>query len=559
MVVEAPEVAAETPEEGGAEEVAADVALDIAADLFAPEELLAGPDVVDIRPQETKPDVYLGPTAEKFVSLTCLSPGVPGAFSEESGALGLEAGDDYGGGVAVADLDSDGHLDLYVTRFGGTDEIYLTGGRGPVEFQRIVHAVDVQKHTGGQRSAYGVDIDHDGDTDIVTTGGLFEIEQNHGNGKFYFAGGVHFLDAQVPAATGAFGDVNGDGIIDVLIPGGNAGTPPIGSEKGLPDHLFLGAADFSFTETTLPTPKAEGPAMAAALVDLDDDGDLDIYVVNDFGMVTLPNQVYENDGEGHYTDVSAGSGAATEVWGMGLAIGDADGDAVLDLYVTTMFPLGDVLLRGLGGLKYADWSDPSQSSSITNLSGVSWGAVFIDYDSDADQDLYVAHGFHPTLPPADWNPASQPSALLQNTGGVFSDVAEAVGVGGGAISRSPIVADLDEDGMPELIVGNLGRAPYVYRNHCDASAGAIVVRLIPRDGGRTVLGARVRVTTASGVLRRDILSGADGLWGGNPTEAVIGLGAETVAQEVEVRWPNGELWTAKDVPAGTRIELKGQK
>lgn len=224
-----------------------------------------------------------------------------------------------------------------------------------------------------------------------------------------------------------------------------------------------------------------------ALFDCDNDGKLDIAVVNDTTidrylgggdpMITL----YHQDGRGgkvHFSDITQSAGLTTRGWGMAIAVGDYDNDGLPDLYVTGYGH--NVLYRNLGGCRFEDATDRAG----VKLSGFSTGAAWADYDRDGHIDLFVARYVHADLhhlPPPD--PAAvgyravilqipdemqgETDFLLRNRGdGTFEDVSQKAGVSDPAKRHGMGVAwgDYDNDGWPDLFVTNDGGPNYLYHN-----------------------------------------------------------------------------------------------
>ena len=216
-----------------------------------------------------------------------------------------------------------------------------------------------------------------------------------------------------------------------------------------------------------PTATSGAPVSSPPGSDYDNDGDPDLYIVNDFGEYIQPNVLWRNDGpaanainkdapEWTFTDVSQSSGAGAAMFGMGLAVADYNSDGHLDLFVTN---IGDnVLLAGDGG---GDFSDTAAAAGVAHgefrrQQRVSWGAVFFDYDNDGHEDLYVASGF---LDTDDINRRQQPNLLFRNNGaGGFDDVSAISGAADWGIGRGAAYADFNADGCLDLYVANLGRS-----------------------------------------------------------------------------------------------------
>jgi hypothetical protein len=325
---------------------------------------------------------------------------------------------------------------------------------------------------------------------------------------------------------------------------------------GAAERLFLGAANLKFVEQALPVPEKEGQAFIAAPVDVDNDGDLDIYIVNDFGMFLAPNRLLINDGQGLFSDGSDASDSDVGVWGMGLAVGDIDNDGWLDLYITTMSPMDDVLLHNLGAGVFDNVTKEWNASSTANAEGVAWGAIFIDGDSDGDEDLFVTHGYHSALNgPGFSNSDTQSNIYFRNDTGIFSEMTEAAGVGSGGMSRSPVEADLNADGFPDLVVGTIGGKPSIYINGCSEAVNWVGLRFKTAVSNRSALGTRITIEAGGRTHIREIGSGNDGLFGGGPSELTIGLGESEIISSLRIRWPNGGTYEWKDLPVKRWLTL----
>ena len=222
-------------------------------------------------------------------------------------------------------------------------------------------------------------------------------------------------------------------------------------------------------------------ASGAAFLDYDNDGDLDVYMINGANHSNQPgrspiNRLFRND-DGQLVDVTDQSGLGDPGYGMGVAAGDYDNDGNVDLYITNFGP--DKLYRNLGDGTFAD------VSTAAGVENPAWGcsASFVDYDLDGFLDIYVGNYLHYAKPkdckdvtgrPDYCDPSTFPGdadVLLHNNGdGTFTDVSEASQIGS-AVGRGlgVICDDFNEDGLPDIYVANDGEPNFLWINEGDGT------------------------------------------------------------------------------------------
>lgn len=319
-------------------------------------------------------------------------------------------------GAAAADFNNDGWIDLFVC---GADRNYLYLNDGKGHFKDVSHEVGLD-NVEPCVAPVAFDYDNDGDTDVFLTNvGSQMLLHNHVNKD----GSFKFEDISVKAHvnheaigfSAAVGDVNGDGLPDVYVTSYNYYGQVVPdswykAKNGTANLLFINNGDGTFTEQAAKWGVDDRRwSYAAELVDIDGDGKLDLYVVNDFGEKAL----FMNKGD-HFVDEAEARGVIDPGNGMGVSFGDYNNDGLLDLHVTNMsstagnriltrlFPkdtpkenvlkklaAGNSLYQNMGKGMFHD-----VTSDIGGLSGGwAWGGGFIDFDNDGWEDLYSPNGF----------------------------------------------------------------------------------------------------------------------------------------------------------------------
>ena len=508
------------------------------------------------------------------------------AFTEVAGSAGVafahRRGYDlmpFGGGVAVADFDGDGLLDIYVTNSVGANALYRN--TGDLRFVDVAAEAWVEDPASRSNGACAADYDNDGDTDLyVGNYGPSKLFRNHGDATFEevtAAAGLTESSRNLRTMGCAWGDYDADGFLDLIFvrhlddsdPGVFAWGQRDLSEFADPLALFRNRGDGTFADVTVvlgdPAPSrgiVRGAGFQPAFVDYDNDGDLDIYVVNDFGDEITPNVLWRNDGRAAsgeswvFTDVSAASGTDVAINGMGLALGDYDLDGFTDFYITNIDDA--VLLRNNGDGTFSERTRDAGVGrgriGIPEGYSVGWGTAFFDYDNDGDQDLYLAAGYLDTDP--DTNPVQQPNALFRNDGdGTFTDLPPwASGANDPGFGRGAAYGDFDGDGCLDLYVVNIGEfegrpgVANLFRNNCASGNKWLMVRAVGTLSNRDGIGATIAVTATGSTQRRTVTAGSSQM-SQHMLAAHFGLGTAAHVDAVTVRWPSGRSQTLTDVAA----------
>jgi hypothetical protein len=420
-----------------------------------------------------------------------------GTFRDVTDAAGVAGSGDWGSGVTVADLDADGWPDLLVTQFGPN---LLYRNRGDGTFENIAREAGIEA-PGWNTGAAFLDAEGDGDLDVYIA-------------RYIVCSLADVLEAKPTL------DWKG---------GEKVAFGPFGL-TGAGDRFFLSDGRGRFEDATQRAgleDKGQGYGFAVLTADLNGDGKQDLYVANDSDA----NYYYRNEGDGRFREVGLWSGNALDQngaaqAGMGIAFGDADGDAHPDLFVTNFSQDFSTLYRGDGSGFFEDVSAVSGVGSLTFLP-LSWGTVFADLDNDgANGHIY---------PQVDRQPQfgmsyRQRNLLLENLGnGHFRDATAGAGPGFQVVesSRGLAAGDYDNDGDLDLLFSNLNAPATLLRN--DSKGGAwLTVRLVVPVGEPDPIGARVLVETGKRRLVQAVTSGGSFLSVHDP-RLHFGLGAATGA------------------------------
>ena len=444
-------------------------------------------------------------------------------FVEVTDQAGVgEAG--YGLGVCVGDYDNDGWPDLYINNYGPN---VLYRNRGDGTFADATSEAGVGRgHKVGAGACF-LDMDADGDLDL------------------YAANYVHFTYENHVART-----------VD--------GFPQYAGPKDYPpepDNLFRNNGDGTFADVTGPSGigAVAGTGMGMVAADYDNDGDTDIFVLNDVSR----NFFFRNDGRGHFTEDGIGLGVAFnfhghELGSMGVDCGDYDNDGWLDFLQTSYQAELPVLFRNRGDGSFDDVTVET-GAGAGSFPYVKWGVGFVDFDNDGFRDLFIACG-HLQDNIELWDDTTSylcRPVLLRNTGeGKFVNVSDYAGDGMRVkvVGRGAVFDDLDNDGDIDVVILSSRRPPVVLRNDSHTGNHWLQIELRGRRTNRDGVGAHVRVVAGPLTQLAEVHSGRS-YQSHFGSRLHFGLGRHARAERIEVRWLGGATQVLRDVPADQRIVI----
>jgi len=426
-----------------------------------------------------------------------------GTFTDVTQKAGVAAGG-YGQGVAVGDYDSDGFPDLYVTQYGRSI-LYHNNGDGT--FTDVTEKAGVAA-PGWSSSAVWFDYDNDGRLDLFV---------------------CRFVDfdkfKNLPCAAG---DSPGYCVPRLY--------------KPMASWLFHNDGDGKFTDVSKSSGIGNhlGKAWGVVATDINNDGLMDLFVAND----TVQNFLYVNRGGGKFEEIGAQAGVAYSEFGrprsgMGLDSADFNEDGWMDLFVANIDHEMYSLYQNNLDETFDDQAGPAGIASATRLMS-GWGLKFFDYDNDGNLDLFLCNGNPDDLIQVvrkDVN-YQEPMLLFHGTDKGFQNVsAESGPVFARPLSaRGMAIGDFDNDGAVDVLVSVNDGAPLLLRNHAAKQNHWLGLNLVGTKSNRDAIGARI--TYQAGDLKRHRMKvGGGSFLSSHDPRMVLGLGARTKIDWLEIKWP----------------------
>lgn len=477
-------------------------------------------------------------------------------------------GREMGGGVVLEDFTGDGWIDVYLT--GGVDANRLLYNKGDGSFVDCTAYAGVGLKNQWTNGASAADYDNDGDQDLfVANTGTDRLYQNQGDGTFKEVtrqAGI-FDDGRSSGAS--WGDLDGDGHLDFLLTSLlEAGAMPgkggeLGREhKKTPSKLYRNQGDGSFQVINLRVPmypKLVQASLIAPMVDMDNDGDVDVLLTDEFRTSRIYRNVTEKPGDVRFELVPKEDGAHAIDAPMGVGIFDVNRDGLVDFSISSLYglpPIREVFLENQGKMVFKDTTDKRGAAAMIAARGTpyaraaSWGVLSLDVENDRDEDMYFTYGNlmrHAESRP-DVRP-DQPNALLLNDGTGHFAIEDGACAEDRGQSRGVARADLNGDGCVDLVVANQEGSHRYLRNRCEGAGHHLLLRLEGRQSNRDAIGARVTVEAGGVSQTEQVVAGSRGVHGSSPKRLRFGLGDAAVVEKVTIWWPSGEKQTLQQVRA----------
>jgi len=456
--------------------------------------------------------------------------------------------------AAFVDYNGDGYLDIYVGNkgifaepLGKPNLLYRNNGDG--RFTEVGALSGVADPNQAQGVAWG-DFNNDGKPDlyVVNDFAVNALYINKGNGTFEnitqiagVKGGIDILGGvEVPNGYGvALADVDNDGYLDIYV-----------VNLGAPNILYGNNGDGTFTDITVQAGVGGGfgpqnAGTAAVFGDCNNDGKIDLFAVNGYGR---PSFLYINNGKG-FDNATNKAGIGEHKDAEGAVFGDYDNDGDMDLFVTNCAnaegaPLQSILYKNDGKGKFEDVT----KKAGLNGEDYSLGASFGDFDNDGYLDLYIV------------NNGSANKLYGNNGDGTFTDISAQAGVDNLALGSTAVLGDINNDGYLDIYVANTGFSdseegdPDVLYLNNGGSNHWLQIQLRGTVSNYTGIGALIKVSVGNSHQIREI-DGGKGYSQDTPISN-FGLGANTIADVIEVKWPSGITQTLTNIKADQRLIIE---
>jgi hypothetical protein len=486
------------------------------------------------------------------------------------------------GGVAVFDYNKDGRPDIFFTNGANLETLHkdetkyknrLFRNDGNGVFTDVTDKANLAGSGYDDGVAVG-DYDNDGYPDLFVAGvGRNSLYHNNRDGTFTDVtakAGLDHPDAQYGplwSIAAVWVDVNGDGLLDLFVVNylrWNFASEPMcryhdisdycapSFYKGLPNQLFLNQGNGSFRDVSSEwgIRSQVGKGMSGAVADYDLDGKPDIFVAND----GYYNFLFHNAGK-RFDEVAMQAGVALPedgnfISGMGSDFRDYNNDGYPDIAFAALANQTFPLFRNQQGKEFQEVTDANGMRDASLLRS-GFGLGMVDFDNDGWKDIFVTGGHVLSLMTLGRN-VDEPNFAFQNEGssGKWNAVGDEAGLKAvpPARHRGCAFGDFDGDGRIDVVVTGLGKDAEIWMNRSEPAGHWLDIALEGTRSNRDGIGARIKVVTKSGVQYNHMTTSV-GYASSSDGPVHFGLGTDAGADLVEIRWPSGVVQQLRNVAA----------
>ena len=530
------------------------------ASLFACGGGSSGTTPTTITPPPSPPPVISAEPVIAFTDITAQS-GLSRSWGITSTRVSFTA--EFASGIAAADYDEDGDIDLYVVG-GDIDRNHLYQNQSDGNFIEIAASLGLDMLHRGSGPNFS-DFDGDGDLDLFTgaiEGDPYYLMENHEGEFFDITVSTGLAITVSDSISSTFSDYDQDGDLDLFLSHWGApkqaDTETIWRNNG--DGTFTSASIESgiaevLIEPTKSTGKEIDRTFTPNLSDIDADGDSDLLMAADFNT----SQVFINNGDGTFTRTTDREVIIDQA-GMGSAVGDYDNDGDMDWFVTSITEdddfFGNRLYRNDGT---GVFEDATEEAGVAR-GGWAWGSCFADFDNDGYLDLFHVNGWRGGTGSGNDGPNTEFKTdqirFFHNQGdNTFRQIATSIGLTDTGQGRGVACFDSERDGDIDIVLTNNDENQLVYYRNDSTNENHYLGIMLEDDSLNTKgIGARISITTSMGTQVREVRAGNNYV-SQDPPEVHIGLGAATSA-DIVVNWPDGSQTSSPAVEADQLLTIK---
>lgn len=454
-----------------------------------------------------------------------------------------------GYGMAVSDFNGDDLVDIFLPNLG-PNQLFIQG-EGFI-FAEVAEKSGIQAPKDSSDGAVAVDIDDDNDRDIVVfnRGAANKLYINDGKANFTEVADFSHVNQSI---SGAFGDYDGDGDLDLVV----ANRDAQGVHLDVPDDNVLlenlGGLVFADVSDLLPSATDKEFTYVVSWLDIDDDPRPELFFFNDGGGNAQSNRLFKYNGSA-FEDVSDSYQFSIHMESMGASFGDINGDGKPDIIVSNL--VSELLLESLND---GSWIQTETVRGLLHknekvgFAYATWGVEFADIDNDRDLDVVMTAGSR-LKTPSETEPWKQPDAIFINKNGMYESVGQQWGFDDENNNRGLATVDLNDDGALDFIVRGVDSHTRVLMQRCTANHW-MKVSLKQSGVNSEAIGAKIVLSHAGVAQERYVMAGGTSLSTSLPAQAHFGLGNIENVHKLQVRWPDGQWSTFEDVVANQHVTV----